>query len=136
MSSVGARAMPRVVCISWIFCAALLSPLEEGQSFLVTPSKVVELGANGDTFGIDELVGDTAFILIRPRGEACTLRFPIQVGDSLFIRTSDTDGRSTLCEAKLVSIVHDAGARFTTHCSRQDTSTDRKCPDETGDSQN
>ncbi len=126
--------MPRVVCISWIFCAALLSPLEEGQSFLVTPSKVVELGTNGDTFGIDELVGDTAFILIRPRGETCTLRFPIQVGDSLFIRTSDTDGRSTLCEAKLVSIVQDAGARFTTHCSRQDTSTDRKCPDETEDS--
>lgn len=123
--------MARVVCASWILCAALLSPLEEGQSFIVEPSKVVELGSNGDTFGVDGFAGDTAVILIRPRGEACTLRFPIRVGESLFIRTSDTDGASTLCEAKLVSIVHDAGARFTAHCSRQDTSTDRKCPDET-----
>jgi hypothetical protein len=126
--------MPRVVCTSWIFCAALLSPLEEGQSFIVTPSKVVELGTNGDAFGIDHFAGDTAVILIRPRGEACTLRFPIRVGESLFIRTSDTEGRSTLCEAKLVSIVQEAGARFTAHCSPQDTSTEPKCPDETQDS--
>ena len=120
--------MPRVVCISWIFCAALLSPLEEARSFLVTPSKIVELGTNGDAFGLDKLVGDTAFILIRPKGEACTLRFPIRVGESLFIRTSDTDGRLTLCEATLVSIVHDNSARFTARCSLQATSSDPKCP--------
>jgi hypothetical protein len=120
--------MPRVFCTSWIVCAALLSPLEEGQSFVVMPSQVVELGTNGDAFGIDNLIDDTAVILIRPRGESCTLRFPIRTGESLFIRTSDSDGRSILCEAKLVSIVYDVGARFTTHCSGQATSSDPKCP--------
>lgn len=120
--------MPRIFCTSWIVCGALLAPLEEAQSFLVTPSKVVELGINGDAFGIDDLIGDTAVILVRPRGETCVLRFPIRIGESLFIRTSDGRGRSTLCEATLVSIAYDTGARFTARCELQATSTDPKCP--------
>jgi hypothetical protein len=120
--------MTRVFCVSWIFCAALLSPVAEGQSFLVTPSKVVELGTNGDAFGIDELIDDTAVVLVRPRGETCVLRFPIRIGESLFIRTSDHDGRSTLCEATLVSIAYNKAARFTARCEQQATSSDRKCP--------
>jgi hypothetical protein len=132
-SSAEAIAMPRVFCTSWIVCAALLAPIEEGQSFLVELAKVVELGANGDTFGIDGLVKDTAIILIRPKGETCVLRFPIRIGESIFIRTSDTDGRSALCEAKLVSIEYGSGARFTAHCSLQDTSSDPKCPAQTED---
>ena len=125
--------MPRVFCTSWIVCAALLLPLEEGQSFLVTPSKVVELGTNGDTLGIDGLVEDTVFVLVQPRGETCILRFPIRIGESLFIRTSDTDGRSTLCEATLVSIDYDTGARFTARCELQATSSDPKCPPQAED---
>jgi hypothetical protein len=120
--------MPRLFCTTWVVCAALLSPLEEGQSLLVTPSQVVDIGINGDAFGIDNLIDDTAVVLIRPRGEACTLRFPIRIGESLFLRTSDSDGRSILCEAKLVSIVYNQAAQFTTHCSGQITSTDLKCP--------
>ena len=125
--------MPRMYCGSWIICAALLAPLGEAQTFLVTPSKVVELGTHGDAFGVDELIGETAVILVRPKGETCVLRFPIRVGDSLFIRTSDTDGRSTLCEATLLSIDYDKGARFTARCSHQDTSSDSKCPVQTED---
>ncbi len=74
--------MPRMYCGSWIVCAALLAP-SGSANVSVTPSKVVELGTHGDAFGVDELIGETAVILVRPKGETCVLRFPIRVGDSL-----------------------------------------------------
>ena len=108
--------------------AVLLATLDTGQAFLVSPSQVVTLGVDGDTFGIDHFAGDSAVILIRPKGESCTLRFPLSIGESLFIRTSDSDGRSMLCEAKLISIMQDQAAQFSAGCGPQVTSEDRKCP--------
>ncbi len=119
--------MPMTASTSWIF-VGLLSTFAAGQTFLVTPSQMVTLGVDGDTFGIDQFTGEGAVVLVRPKGEGCTLRFPLPIGDSLFIRTSDSNGRSVLCEARLLSIVGGNAAQFTARCNEQVTSSDPKCP--------
>ena len=113
----------------WTFFSILFASVGyAGETFTVTPSKVVSFGTGGDTFGLDRVSEDTVLVLVRPRGEDCTLRFPIRVGDRLFLRTVSGGGQSLLCEASLVAIVDGRSARFSARCQQQTTSTERKCP--------
>lgn len=98
------------------------------ETFTVTPSQVVSFGSDGDTFGLDSISPETVLVLVRPRGEDCTLRFPLRVGERLFLRTLDERGHSMICDALLVAIVDSTSAQFSAHCLNQTTSTDRKCP--------
>lgn len=98
------------------------------ETFTVTPSKVVSFGTDGDAFGLDSISPESVLVLVRPRGEDCTLRFPLRVGERLFLRTFDERGHSMVCDALLVAIVDGTSAQFSAHCLNQTTSTDRKCP--------
>jgi hypothetical protein len=122
--------MNRALLGYWVFLATLFASAGYADdTFTVTRSTVVSFGRQGgDTFGVDRISQDTAFVLIRPRGESCTLRFPLGVGERLFLRTVDGDGQPVVCEASLVALVDDTAARFSARCRRQITSTDRKCP--------
>lgn len=121
--------MNRAMLGYWTFLSILFASAGyAGETFTVTPSKVVSFGTGGDTFGLDRVSEDTVLVLVRPRGEDCTLRFPLRVGESLFLRTVGGGGQSLLCEASLVSVVDATSARFSARCRRQATSTDRKCP--------
>ncbi len=104
-------------------CGLLIGLMPEAgradDAFSVTRNSVITFGhGEGDTFGLDEIQKDGVLVLIRPRGEACTLRFPIVRGEILRLRAVGTQGEPLACEAKLLG-TDGQEARFSAHCSEQ-----------------
>jgi hypothetical protein len=71
-----------------------------------------------------------AVVLLRPKGEDCTFRFPLAVCRSVQLRSLDASGQSLLCSATLRSIVDDKRALFGADCTAQPRSDELKCPPE------
>jgi hypothetical protein len=71
-----------------------------------------------------------AVVLLRPKGEDCTFRFPLSVGRSVQLRSEDASGQSLLCWATLRSITDGKRAQFGADCKAQPRSDERKCPPE------
>lgn len=116
---------------------ALLLPLSlpmaghADETFTVTLEQAISIGGgDGDTFGVERLSrnDNTAVVLLRPKGEDCTFRFPLNVGRSVQLRTNAADGQSLLCSATLRVIIDDKRAQFAAECFAQPRSDERKCP--------
>src|SRR5262245_58411821 len=122
----------RSLCILALLLAVIpLSFARADETFSVTPEQAVTIGGGeGDTFGVESLSQKDrqAVVLLRPKGEDCTFRFPLAVGRSVQLRSQDASGQSLLCSATLRSIVDDKSAQFAADCKAQARSEERKCP--------
>lgn len=110
--------------------AVAATPGHADESFVVSPRSVVALGAEGgDTFGLERISRNGVVVLLQPRGEDCTLRFPLTVGESLLLRAGKPSGDEDLvCEASLLSVTRGAKTEFSARCSMQPASVEKKCP--------
>lgn len=136
---VSLRSFKRAFYMKSAHLIALLLPLSlpmaayADDTFTVTLEQAISVGGgDGDTFGVERLSrnDNTAVILLRPKGEACTFRFPLSVGRSVQLRTDAADGQSLLCWATLRTIIDDNRAQFAAECTAQPRSDERKCPSE------
>lgn len=122
----------RSLCILTLLLAAtFLSSALADETFSVAPEQAVTIGGGeGDTFGVESLSEKDrmAVLLLRPKGEDCTFRFPLFVGRSVQLRSQDASGQSLLCSATLRSITDDKRAQFAADCKAQPRSDERKCP--------
>ncbi len=108
-----------------------LSAAHADEAFTVTPGQAVSIGSGeGDAFAVERISRNenTVVVLLRPKGEDCTFRFSVNVGQSVQLRTQAADGQSFLCKATLRPIIDDAQAQFAAECAEQAQSNERKCP--------
>ena len=124
----------RSLCVlALLLAATFLSSALADETFSVAPEQAVTIGGGaGDTFGVESLSQKDrmAVVLLRPKGEDCTFRFPLSVGRSVQLRSEDASGQSLLCSATLRSISDDKRALFGADCTPQPRSKERKCPPE------
>jgi hypothetical protein len=109
---------------------AFAGPGRAAENFVVDRSSVVAFGTEGgDTFGLERVFKNRVFVLFQPRGEDCTLRFPLNVGETLRLRAgSDGTDKDLVCEASLLSIDKKSHTTFSARCSTEPASHDKKCP--------
>ena len=124
----------RSLCVlALLLAATFLSSALADETFSVAPEQAVTIGGGeGDTFGVESLSQKDrmAVLLLRPKGEDCTFRFPLFIGRSVQLRSEDASGQSLLCRATLRSIIDDKRAQFAADCTPQPRPTERKCPPE------
>ncbi len=114
-----------------LLAATPLSAPHADEAFTVTPGQAVSIGAGaGDAFAVERISRNenTVVVLLRPKGEDCTFRFSVNVGQSVQLRTQAADGQSFLCKATLRPIIDDTRAQFAEECAEQSPSNERKCP--------
>jgi hypothetical protein len=115
-----------VVVVVGLTCAC-----QADDTFAVTRTSIVSLGAEGgDSFSFERISPETreVVVLLRPKGENCTFRFPVGIGEHVLLRTTDNLGEPLLCRASLVSVIDDGTARFSAECTSQAPSNQRECP--------
>jgi hypothetical protein len=94
--------------LSLVLVVALTCACQADDTFAVTRTSIVSLGAEGgDTFSFERISPETreVVVLLRPKGENCTFRFPVGIGEHVLLRTTDNLGESLLCRASLVSVL-------------------------------
>jgi hypothetical protein len=98
----------------------------------VAPQQAVTFGGSGDSFAVEQISrnDNTVTVLLRPKGESCTFRFPVIVGRSVQLRADTPSGQSLLCKATLHPITEDGSAQFDAECNEEPVSQERKCPPE------
>lgn len=121
-----------VTLFATVLLTALVAavPGRADDSFALGRASIVALGPEGgDTFGLEHIDKDQVVVLLQPRGEDCTLRFPLSVGETLRLRSGPGGSAEDLvCEASLLSIDTKARTQFSAKCSMQAASNERKCP--------
>jgi hypothetical protein len=110
--------------------AAPLSVAHADELFSVAPQQAVTFGGSGDSFAVEQISrnDNTVTVLLRPKGESCTFRFPVIVGRSVQLRADTPSGQSLLCKATLHPITEDGSAQFDAECNEEPVSQERKCP--------
>lgn len=101
------------------------------EAFTVTPGQAVSIGGgDGDAFAVERISrnDNAVVVLLHPKGEDCTFRFSVNVGQSVQLRTQASDGQSFLCKATLRPIIDDSRAQFAAECAEQSHADERKCP--------
>jgi hypothetical protein len=127
--------MPRVFRTILLFSGLLLGPAGADDTFTVLPQQAVSLGeGNGDSFMLEAISpnDNSVVVLLRPKGEDCTFRFPVSVGQSVQLRIDSRLGQSFLCEATLRPVVNAGGVQFRARCAEKPASYERKCPPASG----
>ena len=117
--------------LSLVLVVLLTCVCRADDTFLVTGTSIVSLGAEGgDTFSFERISSESreVVVLLRPKGENCTFRFPVSIGESVMLRTMNNLGEPLLCRASLVSVKSDGTARFSADCTPHAASNERKCP--------
>jgi hypothetical protein len=110
---------------------ALTSPAQAlaQQSVEVTPWTVAEFGGKGgDALSLEKLTPTGAIVLLNPHGEDCTLRFPMKLGEKVYLRGATVGDQQAVCEVLLLSSTEAPSAVFTFECLNQTPSAERKCP--------
>ncbi len=85
------------VLLSLDLVVALTCACKADDTFAVTRTSIVSLGAQGgDTFSFERISPQTreVVVLLRPKGENCTFRFPVGIGEYVLLRTMDNLGES------------------------------------------
>ena len=123
-SSIRCAAMP--IVFQGLFLAAALPAPPAGQTtFTLTPKSQASIGIIGsDRLGVEEISAKSAVVLVWPNGEDCVLRFPVEIGDSVVLRS----GLSMLCQAELQSLEAGKKAKFSLRCIPSTATSERKCP--------
>ena len=117
--------------LSLVVVVGLTCACQADDTFAVTRTSIVSLGAEGgDSFSFERISPETreVVVLLRPKGENCTFRFPVGIGEHVLLRTTDNLGEPLLCRASLVSVIDDGTARFSAECTPQASSNQRECP--------
>ena len=121
--------MNYVFLLAMVLVAALTRNCQADDTFAVTRTSIVSLGAEGgDTFSFERisLEAREVVVLLRPGDENCTFRFTVRIGENVPLRTMDNLGESLLCQARLMSVVDDGTARFPAECAAHAPSNERK----------
>jgi hypothetical protein len=114
-----------------VLVVVLTCACQADDTFAVTRTSIVSLGAEGgDTFSFERISPESreVVVLLRPKGENCTFRFPVGIGENVLLHTTNNLGEFLLCRASLVSVLDDGTARFSAECVPQPPSNERKCP--------
>jgi hypothetical protein len=112
--------------------AAALSQ-DTPDTISIAPQQAITFGGgDGDSFAIEQISpnDNSVMVLLRPKGENCTFRFPMSVGRSVQLRADTPSGQSLLCKATLRPITSDGSAEFGAECNEEARSDERKCPPE------
>ena len=123
--------MNYVFLLAMVLVAALTCTCQADDTFAVTRTSIVSLGAEGgDTFSFERISPEAreVVVLLRPGDENCTFRFTVRIGENVPLRTMDNLGELLLCQARLMSVVDDGTARFSVECAPHAPSNERKCP--------
>ncbi len=123
--------MNYAVLLALALVVALTCACKADDTFAVTRTSIISLGAEGgDTFSFERISPESreVLVLLRPKGENCTFRFPVGIGEYVLLRTTDNLGESLLCRASLVSVLEDGTAHFSAECTAHAPSNERKCP--------
>jgi hypothetical protein len=85
---------------------------------------------NGDSFMVERISPkeNTVVVLLRPKGEDCTFRFVVDVGQSVQLRIDTPLGQSFLCETTLRPIVDAQSVQFRAECAERPANQERKWP--------
>jgi hypothetical protein len=95
----------------------------------VTPWTAAEFGGKGgDALSLEKVTPTGAVVLLNPHGETCTLRFPMKIGEKVYLRGVTVGDQQAVCEVLLVSASEAPSAIFTFECLNQTPSAERKCP--------
>lgn len=99
------------------------------ETLAVSTASVVEFGGRGgDAFTLDAVSRDSVVVLLNPHGEDCTLRFPLNIGESMQIGAVTDDGDKQACTISLVSIINASTGLFSYSCANQSLSDQPRCP--------
>jgi hypothetical protein len=105
------------------------------DTFTVLPQQAVSLGTGGgDSFMLEGVspAHNSVTVLLRPKGETCTFRFSVDVGQSVNLRIDSPLGQAYLCEATLRPIIDTGSAQFRAECTEKPVNYERKCPPVSG----
>lgn len=115
--------------IGVLAAVALTCEVPADETLAVSTESVVEFGSHdGDAFTLERVSHSGVVALLNPNGEDCTLRFPMNTGESMLVSAGMTDGQQLVCTVSLTSIVDSSTAIFVYHCFSQSPSKERKCP--------
>jgi len=108
---------------------ALTCEVLADETLAVSTTSVVEFGGRGgDAFTLDAVSQGGVVVLLNPHGEDCTLRFPLNIGDSMLIGAATDDGNRQACTVSLVSIINASTGLFSYSCADQSLSDKPRCP--------
>jgi hypothetical protein len=127
--------MPSVLRIILLTSVFLLRPANAEDTFTVLPQQAVSIGeGKGDSFMVERISPkeNALVVLLRPKGEDCTFRFVVDVGQSVQLRIDTPLGQSFLCETTLRPIVDAQSVQFRAECAERPASQERKCPPTNG----
>jgi hypothetical protein len=112
---------------------AVVPPEAAVETLELTRETVATFGdSHSDALGIEDAAGEAGItVLVSPDGEDCTLRFPVQVGESLMLRASSAVEGPVVCEATLVSVGAGASAQFAYRCEARAWAPEQLCPSDT-----
>jgi hypothetical protein len=117
------------IALAGALATAALVPASAQQTLEVSPWTVAEFGGpGGDALSIEKVSGRGAVILLNPRGEECTLRFPLKIGEKIRVRGATVEEQQAVCEVLLISTTEAASAVFSFECLNQTPTSVRACP--------
>jgi hypothetical protein len=95
----------------------------------VSPWTAAEFaGKGGDALSIEKITPTGAVVLLNPHSEACTLRFPMRIGEKVHVRGVTIEDQQTVCEVLLRATTEAPSAIFAFDCLNQSPVDDRRCP--------
>ena len=99
------------------------------ETLVVNTASVVEFGGRGgDAFTLETVSRNSVVVLLNPHGEDCTLRFVLNIRESMPISAVTKDGQKQACTVSLVSIVNTSTGIFSYRCSNQSLPDEPRCP--------
>jgi len=99
------------------------------ETLTLSTASVAELGGRGgDAFALDMVSRDSVVVLLNPHREDCTLRFALNIGESMQVGAVAEDGQKQSCTVSLVSTVSTSTGVFSFSCSDQRLPEEPRCP--------
>lgn len=117
------------IALAAALAVGALMPVSAQQTLEVSPWTVAEFGGpGGDALSIEKISRTGAVVLLNPRGEECTLRFPMKIGEKIRVRGATVEEQQAVCEVLLMSTTESASAVFSFECLSQTPTSARACP--------
>ncbi len=121
-----ARALRLAV---WVFVTSSLGAALAQETLELTPWTAAEFGGKGgDALSLEKITPTGAVVLLNPHGESCTLRFPMKIGEKVYLHGATVGDQQAVCEVLLMSATESPSAIFSFECINQTPSAEHKCP--------
>ena len=108
---------------------ALAGLADAVETFALSVASVAEIGGwGGDAFTLERVSGNSVVVLLNPHDEDCTLRFALNISESMRVSAITNDGHKQSCTVSLVSIVNTLTGIFSFDCSNESLPDEPRCP--------